>query len=273
MLSVSAGPLALGMSHLLLIVSFVLALLVGWWSGRRSACNPEPQLFRLLLASLLVARLSFVILYFDQYRDAPWGVLDIRDGGFLPIPGLLAGLALGVWQAWRDTRLRRPLWLGLLVGVLCWSGGHLLMQALERSGRLPEQALMDLEGQPVQLGDFLGQPLVINLWATWCPPCRREMPVLAEAQQRGSGVTFLFVNQGEGARTVRDYLTSQGLWLDNVLLDGGSRLGAQVGSGLLPTTLFYDAQGQQRGSHLGELSRASLAHGLESIIPDSPERP
>ena len=273
MLSVSAGPLALGMSHVLLIVSFLLALLVGWWSGRRSACNPEPQLFRLLLVSLLVARLSFVALYFDLYRDSPWSLLDIRDGGFLAVPGLLAGLALGGWQAWRNPRLRRPLWLGLLVGVLFWSGGHLLLQALERSSRLPEQVLMDLDGRPVQLGDFRGRPLVINLWATWCPPCRREMPVLAEAQQRETGVIFLFVNQGEGARTVRDYLTSQGLWLDNVLLDGGSRLGAQVGSGMLPTTLFYDAEGRQRGSHLGELSRASLAHALERIAVDPPESP
>ena len=53
------------------------------------------------------------------------------------------------------------------------------------------------------------------------------MPVLAEAQQRESGVTFLFVNQGEGARTVSDYLTEHGLWLENVLLDSGSRLGAR----------------------------------------------
>lgn len=276
MLSVNAGPLALGMSQFLLIVSFILALLVGWWSGRRSACNPEPQLFRLLLVGLLVARVSFVVRYFDLYRESPWSMLDLRDGGFLAVPGLLAGLALGLWQAWRDARLRRPLGLGLLAGVLFWSSGHLILQALERSSRLPVQALVDLNGRPVQLADYRGRPMVINLWATWCPPCRREMPVLAEAQQREPGVTFLFVNQGEGARTVRDYLTSQGLWLDNVLLDSGSRLGAQVGSGMLPTTLFYDAEGQQRGSHLGELSRASLAHALQRIAPDQstvPKRP
>ena len=270
MLSVSAGPLALGMSQFLLIASFLLALVVGWWSGRRSACNPEPQLFLLLLAGLLVARLSFVALYFELYRESPWSMLDLRDGGFLAMPGLLAGLALGAWLAWRDARLRRPLWLGLLVGVLCWSAGHLILQALERSSRLPEQALIDLEGRPVQLADYRGRPLVINLWATWCPPCRREMPVFAEAQRREQGVTFLFVNQGEGARTVRDYLTEHGLWLDNVLLDSGSRLGAQVGSGLLPTTLFYDAEGRQRGSHLGELSSASLAHGLKRIVVEPP---
>jgi thiol-disulfide isomerase/thioredoxin len=270
MLSVSVGPLALGMAQVLLIVSFLLALLVGWWTGRRSACNPEPQLFRLLLTGLLVARLAFVVRYFELYRESPWSMLDVRDGGFLALPGLLASLALGIWLVWRDARLRRPLGQGLLVGVLVWSGGHLLHQALERSSRLPSQTLVDLHGQPVQLADYRGQPLVINLWATWCPPCRREMPVLAEAQQRENGVTFLFVNQGEGARTVGDYLTEHGLWLDNVLLDSGSRLGAQVGSGLLPTTLFYDAEGRQRGSHLGELSRATLAHGLTRILEEPP---
>src|SRR5690554_1325589 len=107
MLSVSAGPLALGMPQVMLIGSFLLALLVGWWSGRRSACNPEPQLFLLLLAGLLVARLSFVALYFELYRESPWRMLDLRDGGFLAVPGLLAGLALGVWLAWRNARLRK----------------------------------------------------------------------------------------------------------------------------------------------------------------------
>src|SRR5690606_7145108 len=270
MLSVSVGPLALGMAQVLLIVSFLLALLVGWWTGRRSACNPEPQLFRLLLTGLLVARLAFVVRYFELYRESPWSMLDVRDGGFLALPGLLASLALGIWLVWRDARLRRPLGQGLLVGVLVWSGGHLLHRALGRSGRVPSQTLVGLHVQPARLADYRGQPLVINLWATRCPPRRREMPVLAEAQQRENGVTFLFVNQGEGARTVGDYLTEHGLWLDNVLLDSGSRLGAQVGSGLLPTTLFYDAEGRQRGSHLGELSRATLAHGLTRILEEPP---
>lgn len=265
MLSVSAGPLAMGMSQVLLIVSMSLALLVGWWSGRRAGCNPEPQLFRLLLAGLLVARACFVIVYFDHYREAAWRMLDVRDGGFMAVPGLLAALALGLWQAWRSQRLQRPLGLALLVGVLSWGCGQAVLHALERASRLPEQALVDLHGKTVQLSDFQGRPLVINLWAAWCPPCRREMPVLLEAQQREQDVIFIFVNQGEDARTVQEFLVAKGLWLDNVLLDHGKRLGAQVGSGLLPTTLFYDAEGRQQSSHLGELSSASLAHGLRRL--------
>ncbi|HAQ27862.1 MAG TPA: peroxiredoxin, partial [Pseudomonas sp.] len=117
----------------------------------------------------------------------------------------------------------------------------------------------------VALQDFVGKPLVVNLWATWCPPCRREMPVLAEAQRTESDVTFLFVNQGEGERVIADFLDTEGLGLENVLLDTGGRLGQHVGSTALPTTLFYDAEGRQVGSHLGELSRASLARALERL--------
>ena len=91
------------------------------------------------------------------------------------------------------------------------------------------------------------------------------MPVLAEAQRNESDVTFLFVNQGEGERVIADFLSAEGLGLENVLLDTGGRLGQHIGSSALPTTLFYDAEGRQVGSHLGELSRASLARALEKL--------
>jgi hypothetical protein len=93
------------------------------------------------------------------------------------------------------------------------------------------------------------------------------MPVLAKAQARESEVTFLIVNQGEGEAEIRRFLEHSGIELDNLLLDSGNRLGRQVGSRALPTTLFYDAQGRQIGSHLGELSEASLARALESLRP------
>jgi hypothetical protein len=95
------------------------------------------------------------------------------------------------------------------------------------------------------------------------------MPVLAEAQRNESDMTFLFVNQGEGERVIADFLDAAGLGLQNVLLDTDGRLGRHVGSSALPTTLFYDAEGRQVGSHLGELSRASLARALEKLKVDT----
>jgi thiol-disulfide isomerase/thioredoxin len=268
MLTINIGPLALSTAHVLLMLSLLLAIFTGWYVGRRNAVNPEKQLFRLLLVALLVARLAFVTVYFEHYRDQPWQALDIRDGGFIAWPGLLAALLLGAWQAWRTHAVRKPLACALAVGVLSWGLGSLTLYGLEQGTRLPPLSFRDSNGATVALQDYVGKPLVVNLWATWCPPCRREMPVLADAQRNNPELTILFVNQGEGQGEVSRYLEAEALGLDNVLLDTGGRLGQRVGSMALPTTLFYDAEGRQVGSHLGELSRASLARALEVLKKD-----
>ena len=268
MLTLDVGPLALGVSHVLLFGSLLLATLVGWLIGRRHGCNPESQLFRVLMLGLLVARLAFVLVYAEYYRDEPWRVVDIRDGGFIAWLGVLAGLALGAWYLWRQAQLRRPLGVAMGVGLALWLGGNLMLHALEQGTRLPDLQVRDMQGNPVNLRDYAGQPLVVNLWATWCPPCRREMPVLMQAQQREAAITILFVNQGESAALVGEFLAAQQLSLDNLLLDEQVQLGQLVGSRALPTTLFYDAEGRQVGSHLGELSHASLERALERLRGD-----
>lgn len=268
MLTLNIGPLALGVTHVLLFGSLLVATLVGWLIGRRHGCNPERQLFRSLLVGLLVARLAFVLVYAEFYRDAPWRAVDIRDGGFIAWPGVLAGLALGVWYCWRQTPLRRSLGVALGVGLALWLGGSLMLHALEQGTRLPDLQVRDMQGNPVNLRDYAGQPLVVNLWATWCPPCRREMPVLMQAQQREAAITFLFVNQGESAALVSEFLAAQQLSLGHLLLDEQVKLGQLVGSRALPTTLFYDAEGRQIGSHLGELSHASLERALARLRGD-----
>src|SRR5690606_8358689 len=103
--------------------------------------------------------------------------------------------------------------------------------------------------------------------ATWCPPCRREMPVLAAAQQRETGVDFIFINQGESAHTVTDYLATEQLQLRNVLLDNPMRLSQAMGVQGMPTTLFFDATGNLVHTHMGELSTATLRRGLEQFQP------
>lgn len=222
----------------------------------------------MLLAALLVARLAFVLTWLDSYRDAPWSVFDIRDGGFTPWAGVAAALLVALWQGARQPLLRKPLMLGLAAGVLTWGalqGGLRLMASAESASR-PSVRLTTLTGESVDLATLAaGQPLVVNLWASWCPPCRREMPVLAAAQQRETSMRFVFANQGEDAAPVLRYLAGNRLKLSNVVFDPAAALGSAVGSTALPTTLFYDATGRLVDTHLGELSAASLASKLQRL--------
>ena len=135
----------------------------------------------------------------------------------------------------------------------------------QENAAAPPWTLKDTDGRSVRFADFHGKVVLIDFWATWCPPCRREMPVLQQAQGEYPQVTFLFVNQGETPENVSTFLATTGLSLTHVLFDGTGLLAQRVGSMALPTTLFYDADGRLVGSHLGELSRASLRHALESF--------
>lgn len=264
MLTFTLGTFAIALNHLLLISALALATFVGWRVAKRGGENPESALFSLFLLGMLAARIGFVAVYWTHYRNDPWQVIDLRDGGFLAWPGVIAVLLATLYRGWRRPGLRRPLAFGVASGLAFWLLATFSLSIYEQGTRLPAITLKNAAGQTVQLADYQGGPLVINLWATWCPPCRREMPVLENAQQQRPDLTFLFVNQAESMQSVATFLETQGLSLSNVLFDGGGRLGQSVGSMALPTTLFY-SEGRLLGSHLGELSEASLARALENF--------
>jgi len=267
MLSVTIGPFATSVDRLLLLVAVLVALAAGALLGRRRGVATGGTLLNLVLIGMLAARLSFVLRYAHAYRNDWLGVFDIRDGGFDMLSGVLAALAAAVWILWRTPAVRRPLGGALAAGALTWAvaaGAVMLIESQSRA--LPQAPLQTLDGAPTDLASLSRgnrQPMVVNLWATWCPPCRREMPVLAAAQREHKDITFVFANQGESRGQVRQFLDQQALSIDNVVLDPGGALGRTVGSMALPTTLFYDADGRLVDSHLGELSRATLARGLD----------
>ena len=265
MLTLNIGPLVLGIPQLLLVVSLLLAMLTGWWVGRRRQQNPERQVFRLLLLALVVARLAFVAVYFEAFSDNWWGMLDIRDGGFIPWPGILAALLAGGWLLWRNADLRKPLAAALAVGVLSWGFTNLGWHAFEQGTRLPEMALRDISGAPVNLEDYTGKPLVINLWATWCPPCRRELPMMMESAEAMPDVRVVFLNQGEFGPDVQQYLLREDLATDRVLLDPAREAMAHFETPGLPATLFFSSDGTLEDVHLGEISRAAFQSRLQSL--------
>ncbi len=269
-IAVSVGPLALPTPLVLLLICTLVAASTGWFAGRRQKIRIGASLTDMLLLGGLAGRIAFVATWFEQYRSALSTILDIRDGGFTPWVAVIAAVLVALWQGWRRAALRVPLALGLLAGSVIWFAVPTLLRldtdpqlsALERI------SFVDLRGTPSSLTSLAhGRPLVVNLWATWCPPCRREMPVLAAAQQRTPGVVFAFVNQGENDATVRNFLALNQPGLANVLLDPGKELGQHLDSMALPTTLFYDAHGRLVATHLGALSLASLAAKVEQIDP------
>lgn len=267
-LAISIGPFALATSLVIVLVCAAVAAVVGYMVGRRQRVSIVSTLADMLLAGALAARIVFVVTWFEIYRSAPWTMLDIRDGGFTPWAGVFGAVLVALWQGWRRAALRVPLMLGLLAGTLMWT----ILPAVLRMGTGPTLAelegisLTTMQGKTESLASLAhGKPLVVNLWATWCPPCRREMPELAAAQRQVPGVTFIFANQGENPVTVQKYLTASQLVLANVVLDPGKKLGEQLGSTALPTTLFFDASGRLVDTHIGALSSASLASKLQRL--------
>ena len=282
MLSISIGPLALPVAPLLLLCSVGLA---SWLAGHLAARANPPEVaiqagnavFHAALLGLLVGRAAHLALNLPAYLASPWSALDLRDGGWLAAAGLPAAAVWLLWRATRHAALRRPVAIASLAGGALWLAGS-LATGMGRSQTMPTLAFADLDsGAPVTLAQAAqGRPVVVNLWASWCGPCRQEMPVLAAAQQRETGVGFVFVNQGESAEAVRRYLSQlgppgqpgqAGQSLRDVLLDAGSALGPAVGSGGLPTTLFYDALGRQVDAHFGVLNAAALESRLRALRP------
>lgn len=271
----SLGPLPF--TVLILLAAWAAGTAAGRWALRRGP-DPKPAigglLFDTALVGLVVARLTFIIAWWPLYAADPWAVLRPGDGGYLPIAGVLAALAFAGWRAWRRPELQRPLLTAFIVAAVTHGGltaGLRYWQA--RTIALPDAVLTGLDGRSTRLAALRGQPIIVNLWATWCPPCRREMPALAAAQAWYDDVHIVFANQGEDAGTIVRYLDREGIALDLVLVDRLSRLSQDAGARGLPTTLFFDAEGRLIDAHVGELTRAGIAARLAGHSTKPPMPP
>jgi len=177
----------------------------------------------------------------------------------------IAAMPGAIRRGWRGLSARKRTILALALWVLAWQGLLGGLRLMDKPA-LSEMQVTMLSGESTNLAALAdGKPMVVNLWASWCPPCRREMPVLAAAQKQEAWASFVFANQGENRATVQRYLSASQLDLANVMLDRDTQLGFVAGSGTLPITLFYDASGRLVDTHLGALSAASLANKLNPL--------
>ncbi|HLH70055.1 MAG TPA: redoxin family protein [Candidatus Dormibacteraeota bacterium] len=130
-------------------------------------------------------------------------------------------------------------------------------------GEAPTFSLPARGGGTLGPQDFRGHPLVINFWASWCVPCRQELPLLQRASERHPGVRFLLVDERDGADAANRFLADLGVRLP-VVYDSGQVGDAYAIAGL-PTTVFVWPDGTIEGRYAGQLSAASLEAHLTDL--------
>jgi peroxiredoxin len=130
----------------------------------------------------------------------------------------------------------------------------------------PDFTLPGVDGELVRLSDFRGRPVIINFWASWCAPCKLEMPELQAAYEahQDEGLVILALNQDESAELARDFFYDEMGLTFTPLLDDNSLVAAAFGAyAVLPTTIFVDGQGVVTATHLGPLTAEKIAEYLE----------
>ena len=133
----------------------------------------------------------------------------------------------------------------------------------------PDFTAYDADGNAVQLSDYFGKPLVLNFWASWCGPCKSEMPAFQQAYEQEDGVQFLLVNMTGGRETQADaeaLLEEEGYTFP-VLFDLDLDAAMTYGVTALPTTYFLDAEGNLVAWAQGAINEQTLQQGLEMIRP------
>ncbi len=129
--------------------------------------------------------------------------------------------------------------------------------------------MTDAEGATVRLSDFKGRPVLLNFWASWCGPCKSEMPAIQEAwKQSGDEVAFVIVNMtgmdGESEEAARAFLTDNGYDFP-CYFDKANSAAAAFGVSSIPQTYLINAEGNIIGGYMGAMDDAVLAEGLRML--------
>jgi len=140
---------------------------------------------------------------------------------------------------------------------------NLDQQAPQLGYRAPDFTFDDLEGNPVSLSDFLGKPVLLNFWATWCPPCRKEIPDLQKFHQKyGDKIVLLGIDWGEDVEEVKKFLTRYGVTY-TTLMDKDGKFFVRYGLTGLPTSYWVDETGVIRGIWEGAMEIEDMINGFK----------
>ena len=135
--------------------------------------------------------------------------------------------------------------------------------------KAPDFVVYDKDGNKVGLSDYLGKPVVLNFWASWCGPCASEMPDFEEAyKERGDKIQFLMINLTDGYQetmeSATEYIQEQGFTFP-VFYDTESNAANTYATYSIPMTFFIDSEGYMVARATGALDSATLKKGLDII--------
>ncbi|WP_435169709.1 prolipoprotein diacylglyceryl transferase family protein [Falsirhodobacter sp. 1013] len=259
------GPLLLSAERAPVAIALLILVIASWIIGRQRGVNLTDWAFSAAMWSLIGARTGYVLLHLGAFAEQPLSVLAFWQGGFQWQWGIAAFAAATAWHLRRLPLL--PVVVAVVLTAIGWNVSHLLARG--NAVAMPvDLQLTALDGTPAQVGDWRGEPVVVNLWASWCPPCRREMPMMADVAFSLEGASMRFVNQGEGPEIIRKYLQKTKVPIEP-LSDPGQGMMQHYGAKGLPATLFLTADGHLLSAHMGEISRAQLLHEIETLKEDA----
>lgn len=143
-------------------------------------------------------------------------------------------------------------------------------QAAADDNLAPDFTVYDAEGNAHSLSDFRGQPVIVNFWASWCNPCKHEMPYFEEAyQQYGEQIRFLMVNLTDGSRetvdSAREYIDGQSYTFP-VYFDTDYSGAIAYSVGAIPATYFIDETGALVAYGKSSLSAEQLQRGIDMLV-------
>lgn len=135
----------------------------------------------------------------------------------------------------------------------------------------PDFTVYDIDGNEVHLSDYLGTPVVLNFWASWCGPCKSEMPTFNAASTELEGkVQFLMINMTDGyqetIKSASEFIVEQGYTFP-VFYDTDSMAAMVYGVTYLPTTYFIDADGYAVAKAVSAIDEETLQAGIDMILP------
>ena len=139
----------------------------------------------------------------------------------------------------------------------------------------PDFTVEDWDGNTVSLSDFQGKPVILNFWASWCSPCKSEMPDFDQAYQTyGEDIQFMMVNLTDGGRetvaSAQAFIEGEG-YAFPVFFDTRSEAASAYGTAAIPVTYFVDAEGFLVAYGQGALSADALQAGIELLLPQESE--